>query len=575
MSVLTSRGNSVTGDFPIRPILTAAEMRACDNYTITALGVPSQVLMERAAEQVVDYLLRRTDLFPAGRVLILCGSGNNGGDGLAVARFLTDGSHGAAREVSVIYVGGWTADGSSPDTTSMSAECARQYRLLRETGVAVLPPDRVRDELCQAVCVVDAMLGIGLNCPVRGRILEIIERVIRSGLPVLAVDIPTGIHADSGAVMGLALPARATVTMQALKAGLLLYPGADLCGDIAVADIGISTAPAETPMAHLADRALLRRVVCPRARRSHKGSYGRVLAVCGSCGMSGAAVLCARGALRSGAGLAEVLTPEENRLILQISVPEAIVSAYDAGTVTLGAADDAAVARRAALIRQIRAAVGRASAVVVGCGLGLSDTARLVLRTVLEAMPRDRRVPLLLDADALNLLAEDTTLWETRGLSAPDRCVILTPHPAEMARLCAGNGDAASLPVSVILDDPVAAASRFAARHGVTVVLKDAHTVVAAPSGERYICPFGNAGMATGGSGDVLAGVIGALLAQQLPRDASAAAVTAAGVALHALAGDAAAHRLGECGMLPSDLIEQIPVITKDFPGTATVLEHI
>ncbi len=570
---MTRMANSHVASLPT-PVLLSREMRLCDEHAITDLGIPSQVLMERAAGAVTDCLLRRTDLFPRGRVLLLCGSGNNGGDGLAVARFLTDGSLGETRAVTVIYTGRWSVTDPMPDETAMSAECARQYRLLRGVGVTVRRPDEIEAALRESVCVVDAMLGIGLNSPVRGALLEVIEAVVRSSLPVLAVDIPTGINADDGAVMGLALPARATVTMQALKAGLLLYPGADLCGEITVADIGIPTAPVRAPFARLCDESLVRQVIRPRARRTHKGTYGRVAAFCGSCGMSGAAVLCAKAALRSGAGLVEVITPEENRTVLQISLPEAIVTPYAVGDVALGAADPACGERRAVLRALIKAAIGRATAVVVGCGLGQTDISRFLLRTVLESFPADRHIPLILDADALNLLSEDDSLWETAALTARERCVVLTPHPTEMARLC-GGGRADPDLLSVILDDPVEAARRFAARRGVTVVLKDAHTVVASPSGETYICPFGNAGMATGGSGDALAGVIASLLAQRMSRESPSVAVAAAGVALHALAGDAAADRLGEYGLLPSDLVESLCRVLRDISRTTAVIHSV
>ncbi len=555
------------------PILTAREMRACDEYAIGTQGVPSRVLMERAAGAVVDYLLRRTDLYPVGRVLVLCGSGNNGGDGLAVARFLSDGSRGQTREVAVLYVGRRNTETLTPDETAMSEECRRQYRLYLEAGGVVLRPDEITVALRESVAVVDAMLGIGLESTVRGTLPEVIEATVRSRLPVLALDIPTGVHADTGHIMGHALPARATVTVQALKTGLLLYPGAALCGDVAIADIGIPLSAADTPYATLADRALLAGVLPTRTRRSHKGTYGRVLAVCGSLGMSGAAVLCAGGALRTGTGLVEVWTPEENRLVLQISLPEVIVSPYDAEDTALGDRQDASEARTA-LCARIREAVGRASAVVVGCGLGKSETARFVLRCVLESMPKGRRVPLVLDADALGLLSEDEALWATPALTDEKRAVILTPHPVEMERLCAATMENAPS-VTDILKDTLRAATDLAVRRGVTVVLKDAHTVVASPDGERYICPFGNAGMATGGSGDVLAGVIASLLGQADALDGAVGGIAAAGVCLHALAGDAAAEEMGEIGMLPSDLIRKLPFILKDFSRTVTGIEDV
>ena len=255
--------------------LTAAQMKACDGYTIDTLGVPSQVLMERAAREAALFLNRRGDLFPAGKVLLLCGSGNNGGDGFAMARFLSDGSCGEPRPVTVVYTGALTDDGL-PDVTRMSPECARQYGLAREAWITVLPMSGWREAVRGAAVMVDAVLGIGLDRPVAGEIASLLEAAAGSGLPVLAMDIPSGVNADTGEVMGVALPAVATVTMQALKAGLLLYPAADLCGEIFVAELGIDLSPAEKPYGRLAEEGLLRRVLPPRQRRSHKGTYGWV-----------------------------------------------------------------------------------------------------------------------------------------------------------------------------------------------------------------------------------------------------------------------------------------------------------
>lgn len=533
------------------PILTAAQMQTCDHHAIHTLGIPSRTLMECAARKAARLLITRTDLFPRGRVLFLCGGGNNGGDGFAMARFLTDGSLPETEKVSVLYAGKLTPDGS-PDPHRMSEACERQYRMAVKAGVPVLPLSAVDTALVGATAVVDALLGIGLDRPVTGELASLLTLVAESGLPVLAVDIPTGIHADTGAVMGRALPASMTVTMQALKAGLLLYPGAELCGEIAVADLGIPLTPTEKPYAALADEALLRRVLPPRRRRSHKGTYGRVALLCGSAGMSGAAVLAAGAALRSGVGLVEVLTPEENRPILQAAVPEAIVTVYGEALLPT-------------------AAVRAANGLVAGCGLGTSTAARRALRDVLNAIPADGTVPVVLDADGLNLLAGDPTLWETACLSSPQKRVVITPHPAEMARLC-------GVEVSAILTDLPRIASEFARKRGVTVVLKDAHTVIASPDGDLFLCAAGNAGLAKGGSGDVLAGVIGALLTQNRTRlgdDLTVAQVAAAGVYLHAAAGDAVARRLGEYGMTATDVIEQIPLMCLNFSDSRTRIEFV
>ena len=532
---------------PSRPILTAAQMKACDQYTIEELHIPSPTLMLRAARAAAVFLCRRQDLFPPkGKIVILCGSGNNGGDGLAMARLLTDGSLSVWREVTVIYAGACSPDGI-PDAGRMSAGCMQEYAATRESGVPILPISEAAKALKNAAFVVDTVFGIGLDRPVTGEIASLLTDVAETKLPVLAVDIPSGIQADTGEIMGVALPATATVTMQALKAGLLLYPGADLCGEIHIADLGIDLSTAEKPFARLADEALLRRVLLPRARRTHKGTYGKLVMLCGSEGMSGAAVLATRAALRSGVGLARVLTPDCNRTVLQTAAPEAIVSTYDTPERAAGCTEG--------------------DALVLGCGLGVSDLSREALRGVLKACPADGVVPpTVLDADGINHAAKDPSLWG--DLLAHHRQVIVTPHPMEMSRLC-------GKPVSEILAAPAEVAKEFAATWGVTVVLKDAHTVIASPEGEVFICAAGNAGMAKGGSGDVLAGVIGALLAQNRSRlgtELTVAEVAAAGVYLHAAAGDLAAAALGEYGMLPSDIIERIPLICKEFSDSRTVI---
>ena len=527
------------------PILTAAQMKACDEHTIRNRGIPSRNLMLNAARAACIYLCRHQSLFPPrSKVVILCGGGNNGGDGLAMARLLIGENFSLTRDVTVIYTGTRSADGT-PVISKMSMECRYQYAQTREAGIPILPPSAIREALRGDTVVVDAVFGIGLDRPVEGEIASLLTEVAASGVPVLAVDIPSGVNADTGEIMGVALPATATVTMQALKAGLLRYPGADLCGDIFVADLGIDLSPVKAPFARLADEALLRRVLPPRARRSHKGSYGQVSLLCGSEGMSGAAVLATRAALRSGVGLARVLTPDCNRVVLQSTAPEAIVSTYDTAE---GAADYA-----------------EGDALVLGCGLGTSELSREALRGVLKACPADGIVPpTVLDADGINHAVKDPSLWG--DLLAHHRQVIVTPHPMEMSRLC-------GKPVAEILADPVEIAKEFAATWGVTVVLKDAHTVIASPEGEVFICAAGNAGMATGGSGDALAGVIGSLLAQNHHRigvDLTMAEIAAAGVYLHAAAGDLAAEELGEYGMLPSDLIERLPLVCKELSETGT-----
>ena len=542
------------------PILSAARMQAWDTHTIDDLSIPSRTLMERAAHTVTQFLLRRTDLFPDGPVLCLCGPGNNGGDGFAVARFLlTD--HISPRRATILYTGPVRASSDQPDTARMSRECARQYELAKEDDVEVicaemLNEDQISALLKSSAVVVDAVFGIGLSRAVEGCTARLFEAIAAQGIPTLAVDIPSGIHADSGAILGTALPARATVTMQALKSGLLLYPGAQYTGEIAVADIGILPPSDDTPDIHLADAALLAQVLRPRARRTHKGTYGKVALVCGSEEMSGAAILSLRAALRSGAGLCVAVTPEANHAILATAVPEAIIKTYPTNKGLAAAA------------RAIRQALADVDAVVVGCGLSTHDVSHAVLTATLDAIPADGSVPLVVDADGLNLLASDASLHKAPIWNNPHAHVILTPHPAEMSRLCGRT-------VADILADLPCAARELAASTGAVVVLKDAHTVIAGPDGELYLSVAGNAGMAKGGCGDVLAGVIGALVAAPQSEDTSLSAISAAAVYLHAAAGDIAARHTGEYGLLASDIVEALPRVTRSLSDSRTVMGHI
>ncbi len=537
------------------PILTAELMRRCDTHTINTLGIPSQALMERAARGVVQYMEANANVFFAtgNRVLVLCGSGNNGGDGFAAARFLHEGTVGKPREVSVCYCGALTAEGS-PDTTKMSVECARQYDYLRNLLVPVFSPAQVTHSLDHADTVVDALFGIGLDRPITGALADLIDRVNRRRIPVLSVDIPSGVHGDTGEVMGTAVKASATVTMQALKTGHLLYPGADFCGDIKVCDIGVDLTPASAHSVYLADRHILSEVMPPRKRRSHKGTYGRLALACGSHGMCGAAVLSARAALRTGAGLLQVVTPRCNREIIQISVPEAILTCYD---------------HQKPELRPVVSALSACDGAVIGCGLGTSAEALTLLGAWLEALPIRPDFPVVLDADALNLIAQNPWLWQTRLLTEGRGQVIVTPHPMEMARLTGKT-------VGEVLSSLTETAVAFAKERGVTVVLKDAHTVIAAPDGTLYICPFGNAGMAKGGCGDVLAGIIGALAVQRrgdLGQDLTLSCVAAAGVTLHALSGDTAAALQGEYAVTPTDIIECLGRVTRDLSHSGTVID--
>ncbi len=489
------------------PILSAKEMQAADARTIDA-GTPSLTLMERAARATLDVLFAHLD---TTHVAFLCGPGNNGGDGFAMARLFAE--HAGAADV---YYYGTEASGA-PDTARMSAACATQYKNCPLPVKTNTVPD-----LNGVTAVVDALFGIGLSRPVEGIASEVIDAVNASGIPVLAVDIPSGVNADTGAIMGKAMRAAHTVTMAAHKYGQHLFPGATLCGTLHSADIGVRV---DACAGYLLEKRDLD-TLPPRPRAAHKGSFGRVLIVGGSLGMSGAAHLAAKAAYRAGAGLVEILAPEENRIIHQIALPEALLTTYDKNNLDPDT---------------VRSAVARADAIAIGMGLSRGAHTAALIALVLESA----RCPIVLDADALNEIAATPVL--RAALHFHDGKKILTPHLGEAARLRA-------MPLPEIARDLPTAATALADELHATVVLKDAHTVIA--DGEtRYLCPFGNSGMATGGAGDVLAGVIAAFAASG---DGHAAVH---GVLAHALAGDAAREKLGSHAMMASDIADALSAV--------------
>jgi NAD(P)H-hydrate epimerase len=502
-------------------VVSAAEMRALDRFTIEH-GTPGRVLMERAGTGVAR--LARRWRRGRGPVVVVCGRGNNGGDGFVVARRLR-----RAR----VPVEVWLAarpDAVAGDAGAMLAAWQKVrgaiHPVTTEADVAVLAT-----RLAAAGLVVDALFGTGLNAPVEGVAAGVIAAVNACGSPVVAVDIASGLSADTGLPLGAAIRASATATFGYPKIGQLLFPGIELTGYLEVVDIGIApgAVAAVELRTVLLDDVLAGRLVPVRRRDSHKGSFGHVAVLAGSRGKLGAALLAAEGAIRAGAGLTTLAVPATLQPLCEGHVREAMTAALaDTG------AGEAALDNGAGLDEVLR---GRA-AVVCGPGLGLAPETRALVTAVAQRCT----VPLVLDADGLNAVA-GTDVLRTRP--AP---TVVTPHPGEMARLLGTD-------VAAVQHDRVGAARRLAREHGVTVVLKGARTLVATPGGDLAIIPTGNPGMASGGTGDVLAGVVGGLLAQGL--DPFAAAQLAAFA--HGAAGDAVAAGRGEMGLAASDLLAALP----------------
>jgi len=512
-------------------IATAQEIRNIDRRAIREFGIPGPVLMENAASALLSEMEKFFDGLAGVKVGIICGKGNNGGDGLALARRLR--IRGVPVRVALLA-----------PVASFRDEAKLNLSILRRTDVDIVAnasQKAIAEIVAWSDVLVDAMLGVGLSSPLAGRHALAVELMNVAGRPIVAVDIPTGINADTGEVMGSAVHADLTVTMALPKRGLVLYPGAAFAGQVRVADIGIppEVMEKEPIRTSLLERGSAWGLMDGRDRDAHKGDFGHLLVIAGSLGKAGAAVMAARGALRSGAGLVSVAAPLGIVPIIQQQVFEAMcIPAAESIDGTLGAGAEVELVK----------AAGRMSACAIGPGL---TTHYETVQTVKSLIQRIT-VPMVVDADGINALAGSPGI-----LAAARAPVVLTPHAGEMARLLGVSAED-------VQRDRIEGTRTFAARYGVTVVLKGAGTVIATPRGEAFINSTGNPGMATAGTGDVLTGMIGSLLAQGYGPTQAACL----GVYLHGLAGDLAAQEKGEAGMIAGDVIEKIPEAMKRTAST-------
>lgn len=475
------------------------------------------VLMERAALAVVEEIQRRVD---APCVLCVCGCGNNGADGLAAARILTE------REIpAAVFILG--------KEERATQEWRQQRKIIENLGIPVVE----NPVLSEYTVIVDAVFGIGLSRGVEGSYARWFEKINESGAFVIAVDMPSGIATDSGEVLTIAVKADITVTFGLLKAGLVFYPGAAYAGEVVVKQIGFPARNIRevSPMMYTFGREELS-LVPKREPDLNKGTAGKLLVVAGSKNMAGAAYLCASAAYRMGAGLVRILTPEANRGILQVLLPEAVLATY-ADTDTKGR-------ELKALLRE---SLLWADAVATGPGLGGGETAVSLVQGLSEYAALEKGKTYVLDADALNILSRNPALWE--GFSG---CAVITPHMGEMARIMGTD-------IASVKRERTALAKRAGREYNVICVLKDARTVVCEGEGACYVNQSGNSGMACAGSGDVLCGMI-AGLALSLPARKAAEL----GVYLHGLAGDKAAERLGEHAVTARDIVEGIAPVMRE-----------
>ncbi|NPV69523.1 MAG: NAD(P)H-hydrate dehydratase [Firmicutes bacterium] len=566
-------------------LVTAAQMRDIDSWAINQVGVPGPVLMENAGRCVVSATAAMLGGLRGTRVAVLCGKGNNGGDGFVVARHLSN--HGC--RVTVYVVGG--SDGIKGDAlTNLQAltRVLEQAHPATGPGGALLrlvdlsSPEETAATLSRELAgfdlLIDALLGTGFSGEPREPVASAIgainaarasghtgRRGGRGDPRVLAVDVPSGLDSTTGQASGPCVKADVTVTFGYPKAGLVIFPGADYAGEVLVGDIGIpGGGPALGVRVETVEPAVVASWLGARKRDSHKGAYGRVLVVAGSSGMTGAAALAAGAACRAGAGLVTAGVPESLAPVMEaklteamkLALPEAAEPVEEREPVETAAAGPGRVTLSRAAAGPIVEFCRDASVLAYGPGISVTAETRALTSKLLSTI----EIPLVLDADALNCLGG------RRDLEVRQWPTVITPHPGEMARL-------AGISTAEVQRDRLGVATEFARASGAVVVLKGARTVIASPDGRVFINLTGNPGMATGGMGDVLTGAIAALIAQGLPPFEAAAA----GVFLHGLAGDIAADQAGEAGILAGDVLRNLPTaraITCRMDDDSCVIYH-
>ena len=494
------------GDDWMQLWVNAAQMKAADQYTIQKLEVPSLELMEHAAQACVQVLEdEKVDL---SHVCVVCGSGNNGGDGFAIARILQNNRY----SVETFCVG-------NPE--HYTEETQEQMHRLQECGGKITYGMPQEDSYS---VVIDAVFGVGLSRKVEGRYRQVIEQMNRMRGTKFAVDIPSGLSATTGCILGCAFKADYTVTFQLKKIGLELSRGRAMAGRVIVPDIGISTDSIceDQEIVRTAGKDIYRKMLPDRPEDSNKGTYGRLLVIAGSKGMAGAAYLNAHAAYMTGAGLVRIYTSSDNREILQTLLPEAIITTYEEYNK-----------------EELLSLLTWADSVCIGSGLGMSRLSEKILKTVIEYV----KVPCLIDADGLNLLAENKNYLNQMA----ERRFVITPHMKEMSRLT-------GTPVEELKADRIQILKDFISRYRITCVLKDSRTLIASEEKGIRMNLTGNSAMAKAGSGDVLAGVISGWMVQG--KEAEDAAEL--GTYIHGLSGDLAKFEKGVYSVMARDLIEYI-----------------
>lgn len=503
-------------------VVTAHTMQEIDRRAIAEFGISGLELMENAGLGCVEAILSEYD--HNGRVVVICGTGNNGGDGYVIARLLSI----KGWDVSVFIIaergriGGYAAVNLATLPSEMVHYCPDDRHL----------PAMLNDEISRADLIVDALLGTGLRSDVAGVYMEVIDLINTSGRPVISVDIPSGIHGTTGRVLGEAVKASVTVAFAFAKLGHVLYPGAEYTGRLIIADIGIPPQLMESASGYdFLNEDIVRPLLKRRDRLAHKGHFGHCLIIAGSTGKTGAAALSANSAVRAGSGLVTLAVAESLHTILETKTTEVMTSPLpDSGSGHL----------TSSAFPSIEKLLAGKDAVAIGPGLDRRPGTTSLVHTLIESVS----LPMVIDADGLNALAEDLTILR-RKKSAN---IVLTPHPGEMSRLLGTSiPDVEAIRISV--------AQEFARNYGIYLVLKGARTIIASPTGTAAINGSGNPGMATGGMGDVLTGIITSLLGQGY----AAWDACLLGVYIHGYAADLVVDEKGEIGICATDVQEMLP----------------
>ncbi|GMQ56862.1 NAD(P)H-hydrate dehydratase [Vallitalea sediminicola] len=507
-------------------VVKSYEMKEIDRYTIEEIGIPGIVLMENAAMSVVSETIQI--LKGSRHVVICCGIGNNGGDGFAIGRILSCNNI----KATIIIIG---------DSSKIKGDAKINYDIARKLDIDIYEykTEKQRSEIKKLIndcdVIYDAIFGTGLCREITGQYLEVINMMNSTNAYKVAVDIPSGVNADNGQILGTSVCADKTVTFCLPKVGLLLYPGANYVGDLVVGDIGIPNISVDriNSGTSIMDDNLAKYFMPNRVKMSHKGTYGKVLIIAGTRNMIGAAVMTSLAAYRTGAGLVKSFIEESVSNVITTKVPEAVIDTYNRDNDKLSRED------KGKLLEMLK----WADTIAIGPGLGNDNITREMLEIVISNFGKT----VVIDADGINALSKDVDILNKRNCE-----VIITPHLGEMSRLT--NYD-----IDEITNNTIKVAQEFSKEYKITCILKSARTIISSPNGMININIYGNSGMATAGSGDVLTGIVVSLLGQGI--NVSDAAIL--GVYIHSKAGDRAKDDKGEYGLIANDLIGNIPYVMK------------